>query len=165
MNEVVGRATQLVHHQMELAEIELRQSLAAGLRPMDGDAAQIQQILVALLVNSTEAIGRKGVIEVLTEERPGGVRLILRDDGPGIPEEIRVQIFEAFFTTKENQHRTGLGLAVAKDIVERHGGSIRVGASPSHGAEFVIDLPWQAPPEAPQSNSFAAAGEAPCPKA
>lgn len=167
VNEIVNRSAQLVRHQMELAEIELVLTLAPDLPPLDGDAAQIQQILVALLVNATEAIGRKGTIEVLTEPIETGLRLTIRDDGPGIPDEVRAQIFEPFFTTKENQHRTGLGLAVAKDIVERHGGAIHAGRSPRGGAEFVIDLPWQAPPEAaapmPESEPVSS-GDTPCPK-
>ena len=167
VNEVVQRAAQLVRHQMELAEITLRLNLAETLKPVDGDAAQIQQILIALLVNATEAIVQQGVIQVFTEQIDDGVRLRVRDNGPGIPQEIRNQIFEPFYTTKENQHRTGLGLAVAKDIVERHGGSIRVGDAPGHGAEFVIELPWQAPPDVVPAPSTATnvSGDAPCPKA
>jgi len=168
LNEVVSRAAQLVRHQMELAEIELRTELQPGLRQLNGDAAQIQQVLVALLVNATEAIGRKGAVTVITSGTAEGVRLVVRDDGPGIPEEIRAQIFEPFFTTKENQHRTGLGLAVAKDIAERHGGSIRVESAPGRGAEFIIELPWHAPPDsdanAAEPIPLSTVGEAPCPK-
>ncbi|MCP5117823.1 MAG: HAMP domain-containing histidine kinase, partial [bacterium] len=65
----------------------------------------------------------------------------VRDSGPGIRKEDLPQIFELFFTTKQDQHRTGLGLPIAKSIVERHGGSIQVASVEGQGAEFVVTLP------------------------
>jgi signal transduction histidine kinase len=68
----------------------------------------------------------------------------VRDDGGGIPPEILPHIFDPFFTTKEDKLRTGLGLAVAKSIVEQHGGTIVALSKPSQGAEFVVTLPLEA---------------------
>jgi signal transduction histidine kinase len=65
----------------------------------------------------------------------------VRDWGPGIPADVMPQIFEPFFTTKEEQQRTGLGLAVAKSILDQHGGHIEVRSKEGEGAEFVITLP------------------------
>jgi len=141
VNTIVERACALVHHQMELAEVDLKLQLDPTLGEIIADAGQVQQILVALLVNANEAIGRKGTITVATRPHNGGAAISIRDTGPGIPEEIQHQIFEPFFTTKENHHRTGLGLAVAKDIVERHGGVLRLNSAPGQGAEFIVELP------------------------
>ena len=77
--------------------------------------------------------------------------LSVKDNGPGIPQTIQNQIFEPFFSTKDNQHRTGLGLAVAKGIIDRHGGTITVRSEPGHGAEFVVQLPMNAPLEPAQT--------------
>ena len=66
------------------------------------------------------------------------------DTGAGIPPDVLPQIFEPFFTTKEEQLRTGLGLAVAKSIVEQHGGAISVRSAPGEGTEFLICLPQEA---------------------
>ncbi len=76
-----------------------------------------------------------------------GVVITVTDSGPGIPAELREAIFEPFFTTKEEQHGTGLGLAVARTIVDRHGGSLTLNPNSSHGAEFIVRLPLEAPEE------------------
>ena len=145
IGEVVERALQLMRHPYELAGIELRTEVAPGLPPLDGDAGQIQQVLVALLANARDALGHGGRVTVRAEAAEGGVRLAVADTGPGVPEELQASIFEPFFSTKDHQHRTGLGLAIAKDIVERHGGVIQVVSEPGQGAEFQIFLPGQGP--------------------
>ena len=82
-------------------------------------------------------------MEVETRQSGDGIDLIVRDNGPGIPPELHLQIFEPFFSTKDDPHRTGLGLAVAKGIVERHGGTITLNSAPGKGAEFIIHLPFE----------------------
>jgi two-component system NtrC family sensor kinase len=163
INTVVQRACALIRHQMELAEIELKLHLDPDLGEIIADGGQIQQILIALLVNATEAIGQKGVITVTTRRHGAGVAIAVSDDGPGVDAALQAQIFEPFFTTKENHHRTGLGLAVAKDIVERHGGTIRLQSQAGQGAEFVVELP-PAPLPGPGIPSFHRL-ESECPKA
>jgi signal transduction histidine kinase len=98
---------------------------------------------LVLLVNATEAMPHGGVLEVATklDAAAGQVRIKVRDTGSGIPAEALSQIFEPFFTTKEDQQRTGLGLAVARSIIEQHGGEIAVESMPGKGTEFVVSLP------------------------
>ena len=161
VNMVVERAVTLVTHQLALAQTVLLKNLADDLPEIPCDAGQIQQVLIVLIVNASEALGKGGEIRVTTAPLPGrqGVRLTVKDNGPGIPETIQQQIFEPFFSTKDNQHRTGLGLAVAKGIVDRHGGSITVRSEVGFGAEFRVDLPLGAPPEAAPGETEKAAAQ------
>jgi signal transduction histidine kinase len=147
VNEVVERALQLIRNPFQLADIELCVAVAPELPEIVGDAGQIQQVLVALLANASDALGNGGKVTVAAFPHNGGVRLSVRDTGPGVPIEIQTAVFEPFFSTKDNKQRTGLGLAIAKDIVERHGGVLRLISEPGAGAEFLITLPLEAPAE------------------
>lgn len=142
INALVGRAVTLIRHQLELNGIELEQNFAPGLPQVTCDAGQIQQIVLGLLVNATEALPTKVCVEtLLSRDREGAVIIRVRDNGPGIAPEVMPHIFEPFFTTKTDEQRTGLGLAVAKSIVEQHDGEISVKSVPGEGAEFIIRLP------------------------
>jgi two-component system NtrC family sensor kinase len=145
VNQVVERAMRLVAHQYELSQIALRTQLDESLPEIDCDPGQIQQVLIVLLVNAQEALGRGGEVAVETRRAGQSIEIVVRDNGPGIPKDLQLQIFEPFFSTKDDPHRTGLGLAVAKGIVERHGGRIRLNSSPGRGAEFIVELPLEAP--------------------
>lgn len=149
LNLVVDRAVQLLAHQLDLAQTALIKDLEPSLAEVNCDAGQIQQVLIVLLANASEALGKGGEIRVRTRTKPDGrgVLLTVKDNGPGIPAELQQQIFEPFFSTKDNQHRTGLGLAVAKGIIERHGGSVTIASKVGEGAEFTVELPVDAAPE------------------
>jgi two-component system, NtrC family, sensor kinase len=140
---LVDRAVSLVRHKLELQGIELVEKLAADAPPIYCDASQVQQVVLVLLVNAAEAMPAGGRLELSTEVDPNGesVRIRVRDTGAGIPPDVLPQIFDPFFTTKEDQQRTGLGLAVARSIVEQHGGEIAVQSSPGEGTEFTVALP------------------------
>jgi two-component system, cell cycle sensor histidine kinase and response regulator CckA len=133
-------------------KINLEKNLPAVL----GNAPQIRQVLMNLIINSSEAIGdREGVIQVTISGVTGGpgsvlnnagnvpavdyVRLEVSDSGCGLTEEIRVRIFDPFFTTKFAGR--GLGLAVVQGIVRAHGGVIDVVSAPGQGATFQVLLP------------------------
>ena len=153
-NGLVERALKLIKHQVELQQIRLHVDLASDLPQVICDAGQVQQVALVLMVNANEAMQQGGELAVSTEYDVDGeqVRLRVRDTGCGIPPDAMAKIFEPFFSTKEDQHRTGLGLAIAKSIIDQHGGSIEVhsnpGAGPGAGTEFVVTLPLLAP-EAP----------------
>ena len=107
-----------------------------------GNANQLQQIAVNLIVNASQAMGGEGRIVVSTGPgAPGRVRLAVSDNGPGVPQEIAERIFEPFFTTKPEGQGTGLGLSICYRIAEEHGGTIRLEKGPEGGACFVVDLP------------------------
>jgi PAS domain S-box-containing protein len=118
--------------------------LGTNLPPVWGDAAQIRQIVMNLVINASEAIGgREGCIRVCTSHTVAAdgasVRLGVTDTGRGMSEEEKGRVFDPFFTTKSKGH--GLGLAVVSGIVESHGGRIQVVSSPGRGATFTIFLP------------------------
>jgi two-component system NtrC family sensor kinase len=125
----------------------LKEDLAADLPPAHCDANQIQQVVLVLLVNASEAMPKGGRIEISTQFDGGSERCSVRvkDTGGGIPEDVLPRIFDPFFTTKEDQNRTGLGLAVAHSIVEQHGGEILVRSTPGEGTEFTVALPASLP--------------------
>jgi PAS domain S-box-containing protein len=108
---------------------------------VDGDAGQIQQVLLNLAINARDAMPDGGtlVLRVSCDERE--VFLDVEDDGAGFDEAAREQIFEPFFTTKEVGKGTGLGLSVVHGIVEQHGGRIEVRSQPGEGSRFRVILP------------------------
>jgi len=143
LNELVTRATRLMRHQFEIQTITLQTNLAADLPLIECDAGQIQQVILVLLVNAAEAMAQGGSLEITTERVlvDPSIRLRVRDSGPGIPVDVLPHILEPFFTTKEDRQSTGLGLAVAKGILDQHGGSMQVHSKEGEGAEFVVTLP------------------------
>ena len=98
-----------------------------------------KSLLVGLLSNAVEATPPGGEITVRAQAADGGIELAVADRGAGIAPELRSRVFEPFFTTRPNG--TGLGLAVARQIVEAHGGRIDVRDRPGGGACFTIRLP------------------------
>jgi PAS domain S-box-containing protein len=113
---------------------------------------EINQVILNVLVNAAQAIegqkrSEKGLIEIETELKGDRVRIAISDDGPGIPEAIRMRIFDPFFTTKEPGKGTGLGLSISYDIiVTKHGGRLAVESEPGQGTTFLIELPINGPP-------------------
>jgi two-component system NtrC family sensor kinase len=143
LNVVVHRAVLLLKHKLAIQNIDLVETLAPDVPPVQCDANQIQQVILVLLVNASEAMSKGGRLEVITEldaaTGQGVVRV--KDTGSGIPEHVLPHIFDPFFTTKEDQLRTGLGLAVAHSIVEQHAGDISVHSTPGVGTEFRVTVP------------------------
>ena len=103
------------------------------------DPDLIAQVLVGLLDNAVEAVLAGGEVRLEARSDGGQVELSVADSGPGVPADLRGRVFEPFFTTRAAG--IGLGLAIARQIVEAHGGSIQVGQSTSGGARFSFTLP------------------------
>lgn len=143
INSVVDRAVRLVRHQLEMAGIELQLYLDDDLPPVHCDAAQIEQVLLALIMNAIDAMPRGGNLWLCTRmtSTQDGVAIEVRDDGTGISPENLSQLFEPFHTTKEEGHGVGLGLAISRSIVERHQGHIEVQSELGKGTTFTVVLP------------------------
>lgn len=108
---------------------------------------QVQQVMMNLLTNAAQAAGPGGWIAISGYPDSDGVRLTVRDSGPGVPEAARDKIFDPFFTTKEPGQGTGLGLAISARIVRSHGGRLELTSPPGQGAEFTLWLPREPRPE------------------
>jgi signal transduction histidine kinase len=107
------------------------------------DPDQIQQVLVALVINAIEATPNGGVVYITSSYQTDirEISLQVQDEGAGIPEDLLPRLFEPFFTTKEAGHSMGLGLAVSQSIIERHQGRIKVQSTPGGGTTFTVILP------------------------
>ncbi len=110
---------------------------------MLADAGQLDQVLMNLAVNASDAMPEGGRLTLRTAADASRACLSVTDTGRGIPEEVRAHLFEPFFTTKAIGKGTGLGLSVVHGIVTSHGGTIEVASPPAEGATFTIVLPRQ----------------------
>jgi len=146
LNAIVERCLLLVNHQLELQSIDLEKTLQPDIPPLYCDASQIQQALLALLMNAIEAMPEGGRLRVVSSFEPSGrtARVSITDEGPGIPEDVLPRLFEPFFTTKEEGQGVGLGLAIAYGIVRQHRGNIEVSSAPQKGTTFTVILPEEA---------------------
>lgn len=144
INVVVDRALRLVRHQFELTSVQLEEKLADNLPRVQCDPAQIEQVVLALIMNALDAMPKGGNLWLTTRLAASATdyEICVRDDGTGIPPEILSQMFEPFLTTKETGKGVGLGLAVSKSIVERHGGAIVVESELGKGTTFTVTLPF-----------------------
>ncbi len=137
--DVVARAVTLAGADLAAKRVRLARDEAPTLPLVQADGDLVCQVLVGLLANAAAATPAGGQVLVRARAGEGAVELAVADSGPGIAPELRARVFEPFFTTRPNG--TGLGLAVARQIVEAHGGRIDVGDHPGGGACFTVRLP------------------------
>jgi signal transduction histidine kinase len=144
LGETAEHAVVLARQQVLSKPIHIEFVKPEALPPVDHDAAQMQQVLLNLLLNSIQAIDASpaaaaGLIRVQLEVRGDSVQVTVSDNGRGISPEHLANIFRPFYTTKGQG--TGLGLSLAKRIVEDHGGRIEVLSEPGAGTKIVVLLP------------------------
>jgi Signal transduction histidine kinase regulating C4-dicarboxylate transport system len=141
INQTLRDAFVFTEHLLLRHGIVLEKRLAPELPPVWGNAARLQHVFTNLLINAQQATPSGGIVRVITEraDEPKGVWVHVEDTGEGIPPDALEQIFEPFYTRKE--HGTGLGLSIAKQIVEEHGGEIRVESELGKGSRFSVFLP------------------------
>ncbi len=153
LNQVIGRSLRLVQHQLDLAGIHVEPQLDPNLPLVQCDAAQIEQVLLALIMNAIDAMPQGGNLWLATsfEHEPTQARIRVRDDGSGIPPDVLPRIFEPFLTTKETGRGVGLGLAISRSILERHRGTIEVQSELGRGTTFILTLPAQDSADARQT--------------
>jgi signal transduction histidine kinase len=125
----------------KLATIDVRRDYADDLAVVLGHTGELNQVWTNLIDNAAQAMDGAGELTVAAHPRDGGVEVVVRDTGPGIPDDIRPHVFEAFFTTKPAGEGSGLGLEIAHRIVtQRHRGTITVDSSPD-GTAMRVWLP------------------------
>ncbi len=138
LNQVIAATLALATKTLQTATITVETRLNSEIPAIPMDAEMIKQALLNLILNAQEAMPKGGTILVETEWSNGEALLRVSDEGDGIPPGNREAIFDPFYTTKESG--TGLGLAVSRQIAERHQGKLRVIDSPK-GACFELRLP------------------------
>jgi two-component system NtrC family sensor kinase len=145
---IAERCALLVRHRAELAGVMLAVEIPPSVPAVECDASQIQQALLALIINAVEATPESGRVRVAAsaDAAAGKVIVVVEDSGRGIPPEVLPHIFEPFFTTKQEGVGVGLGLAIVYGIVVRHHGRIDATSKPGAGARFTIELPLRQPP-------------------
>ena len=141
LNEVIEKALLLAGSKIKSSGIEVVRDLQPDLPPIYGNPAQLQELFLNLILNSCDAMPSGGTLTLSTRVENAAVKAEVRDTGKGIPEEIRSKIFDPFFTTKDPGKGFGLGLYVARNIVERHEGRILVESRPEEGTSFTVIFP------------------------
>lgn len=137
-----------LRHVAELAEYQLREGQVEVVFELDrdepivmADQFQVDQLFLNLVLNALQAMPDGGRLTLRTRQKGGNVIVEVRDNGVGIPEEMRERIFDPFFTTRSVGDGTGLGLTVSDSIVSSHGGTLEVQSTPGRGSVFYVSFP------------------------
>ncbi|MDP3025112.1 MAG: GAF domain-containing protein [candidate division Zixibacteria bacterium] len=144
INTILDQTIELRAYDLKVGNIQVLKNFEPQLPRTMADFNQLQQVFLNIMNNAHQAIQEtkgKGEIRIRTEKAGEMIRIILEDNGPGIPEENLNKIFEPFFTTKEVGRGTGLGLSISYGIIQQHGGKISARSILGQGATFVIELP------------------------
>jgi signal transduction histidine kinase len=149
LHALLKQTMDLERPQCSVAGIRLVADFEADLPRVTADAHRLGQVFMNLLVNARQAMeaAEKGrCLTVRTRRKGATVEIHVSDDGPGVPPELRDRVFDWFFTTKAPGEGTGLGLAVSREILQAHGGNLRLLETPGGGATFLLELPLERPP-------------------
>ena len=141
---LLDKTVELLRYRLENAGIRLDRVEPPNLPPVLADAQQVRQVLINLINNAIDVLPQGGTIQVAVsvepESRGRAMAVVrIRDNGPGITDDIRERIFDPFFSTK--QGGAGLGLWIAQRIMTEHGGRVECAKSASQGAVFAVWIP------------------------
>jgi signal transduction histidine kinase len=150
LNEIVERSLHFLGHDKRFRRISIETRLDPSLWTIQADPDQLQQVLTNLLLNARDALegtDEPRIVVVTRRSRDGhggepGLELTVTDNGPGILEEEREQVFEPFFTTKPPGKGTGLGLAVCRELLREHEGTIALESGEGGGTTARVSLPF-----------------------
>ena len=155
VNKLIAESLQVVQNELEMHGIAISTQLAPDLPLIMGHKGQLEEVILNLIHNSIEAMGasanKRRTLTLETKHQGREDFISVQDTGPGIAQRERMNVFDAFFTTKAKG--TGLGLAIARMIIERHGGQISVRSDAGTGARFEIKLPIKMTPESTMGRS------------
>jgi PAS domain S-box-containing protein len=144
INSIIRIAMELRAYEQRVNNIRLITNLDTNLPKVLANDFQLQQVFINIIINAeyfmVEEHG-KGNLTITTEHTGDIIRIVFQDDGPGIPHENLINIFNPFFTTKVVGKGTGLGLSICYGIITEHNGKIYAESTPGEGARFIIELP------------------------
>jgi len=142
VDQCIEEALKLSYNALK-CHVTVLKTVEPELPPVFGSSLQMEQVFVNLFSNAADAIRsvQTGTLEISAARHDCGIRIIVEDTGPGIPEDRLETVWEPFFTTKDAGKGTGLGLFICREIVRKHHGTIRAENRNEGGARFVIDLP------------------------
>jgi two-component system NtrC family sensor kinase len=141
VNHTINQTVDILENYARSNNIDIQTDLAEDLPIIAGDQAQLQQVVLNLMNNAIDAIGKDGVISVRTATEKAEITISITDSGPGIPEHMQKRVFDPFFTTKSAGKGTGLGLWISYSIIEKMGGNLSMQSKEGRGATFTIRLP------------------------
>jgi two-component system NtrC family sensor kinase len=141
VNQTINQTVDILENYARSNNIDIQTDLADNLPITAGDQAQLQQVILNLVNNAIDAIGKDGTISVKSSREQSKIRVVIADTGPGIPESMQKKIFDPFFTTKSTGKGTGLGLWISYNIIEKMGGNLALQSKEGQGATFTITLP------------------------
>lgn len=147
LNQVVEEALSLLEPRCARNSVAVVRHLSRRLPQITADPSQLHQVLVNLILNAIQAMPSGGTLEITTGASDDHLVLAFEDTGVGMGKEVLDQLFVPFFTTKDVNEGTGLGLPVVHGIITSHGGTIHVESTPGRGSRFEIRLPLAAGPE------------------
>lgn len=140
--QAIDGAYALVEHRCQESGVTFEVESPEALPFVDGDAHEIQQVMLNLFLNSLDAMSDGGgAISVVCSAAGGMVRMEVRDDGPGMSEDSLARVLDPFFSEKDRPDASGLGMFISYSIVQNHGGSMTVESSPGNGFLTTIELP------------------------
>lgn len=140
-NQLVRETVSFLNNEILYRDIHVDYDLSSELPFLSTDFNQVQQVVLNLVENAIDAVGKNGSIFLATGGGKDFVELKIRDSGPGIPPELLSRVFDPFFTTKSAGEGTGLGLSIIYTILKKIGGDIKARNLPEGGAEFTVRLP------------------------
>ena len=162
--QIVDETMVLLERELQKYRIAVTLQIAPDTPEVPAIGNQIQQVLLNLLINARQAMAEGGqlIIRLVEDQETQTVDLSVRDFGPGIPREKLSQIFQPYYTTKAGPDEsgkggTGLGLATCRNIIEAHGGRIRVESTVGKGTCFILKLPIQKQAPIPEARGLAGA--------
>ena len=141
VNQTINQTIDILENFARANTIDIQTDLMDSVPIIAGDQAQLQQVILNLISNAIDAIGKDGTVSVKSRADDSEIRVVIADTGPGIPENMQKKIFDPFFTTKSSGKGTGLGLWISYNIIEKLGGSLSLRSQVGQGAEFTITLP------------------------
>lgn len=141
LNEVVQRAVIVARTYLRPAQVRIETALAPDLPQVLMNSAEIEEVIINLVKNAVESANGKVTVNVQTSAEDERVRVVVSDNGVGVPREILSQIFDPFFTTKRTHGSSGMGLSISHRIIADHGGTLTVHSEPGGGAAFTLEIP------------------------